>query len=118
MHRLTGAGKRVILVGTAPEQTWRVPEVVALHNRFGRRPPEVVRADVEARNHDVDAVLTELDAEAGVDVVRLYPLFCPTDTCEVAVEGHPLYSDAYHVSVYGSEEFLASKLASMLDLSN
>ena len=104
VRQLTAAHLRVVLVTTAPEPGFDVPQTLArdaLHGTaFDRR---LTRTQYVARNSFVLRDFAELRRRYGVAVIDLAAEMCATGRCALAADGKPLYIDHHHLSVFGAE---------------
>ena len=105
--RLKAMGKQIVIVAAVPEIGWPVPAVLA-RRALAR---ETDTANVNPRRGTYLArqkfVLSAFDRLKGENTARvLYPhkILCATGSCEVALNGVPLYRDEHHLSVFGARQ--------------
>ncbi|HWE07252.1 MAG TPA: acyltransferase family protein [Rhizomicrobium sp.] len=107
VSELRKEGKKVVIVASVPEIGWPVPAVLA------RR---ALAEDAEGADPDAGTYLNRqrfaLNAFASLrqryGAIVLYPhsVLCRTGSCEVALNGIPLYRDEHHLSVKGALQLL------------
>jgi hypothetical protein len=88
-----------------PPQLVSVPSALAKAVYLGRDPLALRRplADVEVRRASAEAAFTDLRRVADVSLIDPAEKFCPNGApCAIAAEGHALYEDNNHLTVYGA----------------
>jgi len=108
LESLTDSGREVWLLAQVPEVPFRVPEALALARLRGLPPPAGADdATYLQRQAFVMQTLGRFERQFGIHLLYPHQLLCdttrPTLPCAIALDGHPLYRDAHHLSVYGSE---------------
>jgi peptidoglycan/LPS O-acetylase OafA/YrhL len=99
VEALKDARKNVILVGSAPEIGWAVPEVLARLRLAGdNRDMDLPLAAHLARQHTVMADFALMKWKYGVKVVDPTDVLCDDRVCHVILNGQPLYRDEHHLS--------------------
>jgi peptidoglycan/LPS O-acetylase OafA/YrhL len=105
--RLRALGKEIVIVAAVPEIGWPVPAVLA--RRALARETDIT--DVEprlgvylARQKFVLATFDRLKRGNGARVLYPHKILCATGSCEVALNGVPLYRDEHHLSVLGARQ--------------
>ena len=108
--RLADTGKKVVIVLPVPEFEFRIPDVVGKMALFDTALPAnnslaTSRDDYMKRSRPARQVLEEMATRYGFDVVDPLPTFCGSGSCQIVDDnGRPLYSDANHLSYYGSRK--------------
>jgi hypothetical protein len=100
-------GKTVIIVASVPEIGWPVPAVLA--RRALAQDTGLVAPPVDAylqRQKFVLATFAGLQRQYGATVLYPAHILCATGTCEVALNGIPLYRDEHHLSVLGARQLV------------
>jgi len=115
VDHLRQAGKRVVLLGAVPELAWDAPHALGLHTLLDREPPVVLTDDVRQRNAFVDALMTELAEDPGVEFIPLHEYFCGELQCPLESAEGTLYSDSNHLSQAGAF-YLLQRLDGQLPL--
>jgi peptidoglycan/LPS O-acetylase OafA/YrhL len=101
---LTAAKKEVVIVEAVPEFRVLVPQALARMALTGhRRRIAPARADYLARDADVRRVFGELAKRYPIRFVHPDAILCPSGRCKAVVDGHPLYRDEHHLTVFGAE---------------
>jgi peptidoglycan/LPS O-acetylase OafA/YrhL len=105
VRALVGAGKKVVIVASVPEVGWAVPPVLA-RLRFARNygTPSIAKTLYLQRQSFVLDELAHLKAAYKVTVVYPDQILCPTNSCEVALNGLPIYRDEHHLTVKGAKQ--------------
>ncbi|MCB2067625.1 MAG: acyltransferase, partial [Erythrobacter sp.] len=113
VERITGSGRRVVIVGGIPEQGRDVPALF-LASRFGALVPFVAPPvqDVRAREAPADAILHRLAQRPGVTLVDPVAVVCGR-TCPNSADGHLLYRDGNHLSPYAAQLFVPAMFAGL-----
>ncbi|MGH6871581.1 MAG: acyltransferase family protein [Rhizomicrobium sp.] len=103
VRKLRGAGKKVVIVASVPENRVSVPEEMAKMRIAGRHwPIEISTADFLARQSAVFAEFRKLQVQYGVVMVYPHTVLCRNGVCAVEKDGAPLYRDAHHLSAAGA----------------
>lgn len=113
LDTLLTEGYSVILIGTTPEFGYSVPEVLFAELRWGMTHLITDAADYAERNRRMLRLFEEFDQRPGVLYVPIHDILCP-DECIVGLDGHPVYRDEDHLSVYGATTLLAGVLAARI----
>lgn len=109
---ITGAGKHVILFGPAPifsggDSSLCVERRARGLLSFGPQASCLIaRAAAERRDADPIQILAAVKGMPNVTIVNLYDAMCSATECPTAVDGHPLYRDAGHLSDFGAHWLL------------
>jgi len=99
VEALTHAGKKVILIGSAPEIGWAVPVVLAQMRLGGdNRAMDLPLATHLRRQRNVMADFALMQTEYGAIVVDPADVLCDGRVCHVMWGGVPLYRDEHHLS--------------------
>jgi peptidoglycan/LPS O-acetylase OafA/YrhL len=104
-RRLRALGADVWVLKQVPPQLVDVPSALAKAIYFGRSPDTLRRSygDIERRRAEADSVFALFSNTPGVSFIDPAEKFCPGNSpCLIAAEGRALYSDANHLSVFGS----------------
>ena len=68
-----------------------------------RPPPAPIhRATARAAQQDSIDVIMALKTAYDFDIIDPATVLCDADTCDVERDGHPLYSDTDHISLYAA----------------
>ncbi len=111
---LTDAGKQVVIVGAVPEFQMRVPQALARMILSGKsRKIAPTRDQYLARDADVRAVFAAIAKAYPVRFVHPGAILCPSGYCKAQMDGHPLYRDEHHLTVFGAKQ-LAPLFAPLL----
>jgi peptidoglycan/LPS O-acetylase OafA/YrhL len=105
IRRLRALDVDVWILEQVPPQLIDVPSALAKTVYFGRSSDALRRPyeEIENRRALADAVFAEYRDSTGVSVIDPAEKFCPDKSpCLIAAEGHALYSDGNHLSVFGS----------------
>jgi peptidoglycan/LPS O-acetylase OafA/YrhL len=111
IHRLSVAGKTVVLVYPVPEISFPVPSAVG-RLMATKRDPASLSSSLSFFHRRQDAILNILDrVGASERVLRVYPhkRLCDAERCIVYANGSPLYRDDNHLSAAGAD-FVAPEL--------
>jgi hypothetical protein len=96
-------GKQVIIVAAVPEIGWPVPAVLArralAENTDGVAPG--VGAYLSRQKFVLDT-FASMRQRFGATVLYPHSVLCGTGSCQVALNGIPLYRDEHHLSVQGA----------------
>lgn len=117
VQSLSAAGKRIIILGSAPEYHLSVPEALATAEQRNLSPDRLALeiSEFRARNSDVEEGLNRLESESVARVIRLAPLFCDTRACRpVDDQGLPLYSDGNHLNRRGADRVIRAILGEII----
>ena len=100
---LTAAKKEVVIVEAVPEFEVPVPQALARMALTGhKRQIAPTRAEYLARDADVRRVFDRLAKSYPVRFVRPGAILCPSGRCKAVVDGHVLYRDEHHLTVFGA----------------
>ena len=105
VHALVSAGKKVVVVASVPEIGWAVPPVLArlrFADNYGT--PSLAKSLYLQRQNFVLGELAHLKATYHVTVVYPDRILCPAASCEVALNGLPIYRDEHHLTVKGAKQ--------------
>jgi hypothetical protein len=100
---LKSLGKEIVIVAAVPEIGWPVPAVLA--RRALARDTTKVSPPVGVylqRQKFVLATFRRLEQQNGASVLYPHRLLCASGSCDVALDGIPLYRDEHHLSVFGA----------------
>lgn len=107
VSNLKQEGKKVVIVASIPEIGWPVPAVLArralAENADGADPG--VGAYLDRQRFVLDT-FASLRQRYGSTVLYPHKVLCRTGTCEVALNGVPLYRDEHHLSVKGARQLV------------
>jgi hypothetical protein len=105
LGQLRALGKNIVIVAGVPEIGWPVPAVLA------RRALARDRTDVNLplhvymrRQKFVLATFDRIHRQGGARVLYPHRILCAGGTCDVALNGIPLYRDEHHLSVFGARQ--------------
>ncbi len=102
---LVGAGKKVVIVASVPEIGWAVPPVLArlrFADNYGT--PSLAKSLYLKRQSFVLDELAHLKSVYNVTIVYPDQVLCPANSCEVALDGLPIYRDEHHLTVKGAKQ--------------
>jgi peptidoglycan/LPS O-acetylase OafA/YrhL len=105
VRRLQALNVDVWIMEQVPPQLVSVPSALAKAVYLGRDPLALRRplADVEVRRASAEAAFAELRRIADVSFIDPAQTFCPHQgPCAIAADGHALYEDNNHLTVYGA----------------
>lgn len=102
--RLHGAGKRVVLIGPVPRQSFEVPRRLALGGLTVATSP---RRDYLADTQWITASYPKWRAQ-GVSIIDPATVLVEGEKTVIVAGGHPLYFDSHHLSVAGAEQVLGA----------
>ncbi len=105
VRRLQAMNVDIWIMEQVPPQLVSVPSALAKAVYLGRDPLALRRplADVEVRRASAEAAFTDLRRVADVSLIDPAEKFCPNGApCAIAAEGHALYEDNNHLTVYGA----------------
>ena len=97
LDRLTGAGKKVVIVGPVPEPTYNVPHRLYVSG-FGLAP-EPEPADYSRRHRVILSFFKGLEGRKGVSMIWPAQLLCQNGVCPSQSKGLPVYFDHNHLTV-------------------
>jgi hypothetical protein len=102
---LLAAGKRVWLVGPVPEVGYNVPRYFYLRSLGFVEGLEIAPtlAEFDQRQSFVFALLKDLAQRYPIGVIWPHERLCNDVECEIVRDGHLLYSDDDHLSVFGAQ---------------
>ncbi|MGB0799595.1 MAG: acyltransferase family protein, partial [Planktomarina sp.] len=123
IFKLQAAGKRVIIVRTAPRPGVRVPELAArsvwregtiastpqfamAYERFNRANPDMLFAEL-VRNPDINT--------ANLHIMDPHDVFCGSTHCLTHNGEVPYYADGNHLSVPGANQLADHVLRNVID---
>ena len=101
---LREAGVRVVVVGAVPMAKKNVPATLA-RARLSGRPVDIALAPAEAaaRNRTATAIFDDLAARGLITHATPFAALCGAERCRVETSGRPLYADAYHLNLAGTD---------------
>jgi peptidoglycan/LPS O-acetylase OafA/YrhL len=105
VRRLQAMDVDVWVMEQVPPQLVSVPSALAKAVYLGRDPLALRRplAEVEVRRASAQAAFMELRRVADVSFIDPADTFCPNrGPCAIAEQGHALYEDNNHLTVYGA----------------
>jgi peptidoglycan/LPS O-acetylase OafA/YrhL len=105
LRRLRELDVDVWILEQVPPQLVDVPSALAKAVYFGRDPAALERpfGDIEQRRAQAATVFADFRDSRGVSFIDPAEKFCPDESpCLIAAEGHALYTDGNHLSVYGA----------------
>ena len=116
IEALLAAGKRVWLVGPVPEVGYDVPRYFYLRSLGFARDLEIAPtlAEFDQRQHFVLGLLSDLGQRYPIGTIWPHERLCGDVGCEIARDGHVLYSDDDHLSVFGAQS-IAGLFAPVFD---
>ena len=102
---LLAAGKRVWLVGPVPEVGYDVPRYFYLRSLGFARDLEIAPtlAEFDHRQGFVLALMSDLERRYPIGTIWPHERLCGDAGCAIARDGHVLYSDGDHLSVFGAQ---------------
>ena len=104
IHRLTGLGRKVVVLLAPPQATYSVPRTLAMAALRHQPPPEpIVEADARAAQQASTDIIDALRQADGFKVIDPATVLCDGTHCAVERDGHALYYDAGHVTLYAAE---------------
>jgi hypothetical protein len=104
---LKASGKTIVVVAAVPEIGWPVPAILArraLAQHTDTADVNPPLAKYLMRQKFVLTALDRLKREDGARVLYPHRILCTTGSCEVAMDGVPLYRDEHHLSVLGARQ--------------
>jgi peptidoglycan/LPS O-acetylase OafA/YrhL len=106
VRRLQASDVEVWVLEQVPPQLVDVPSALA-KAVYLHRDPELLRrpyAEIESRRAPAEAIFTELRRLGDVSFIDPAEKFCPDrGSCLIAVQGHSLYQDNNHLTVFGAK---------------
>jgi len=113
---LLSAGKRVWLVGPVPEVGYNVPRYFYLRSRGFAQGLEIAPtiAEFDERQRFVLALLDDLARRHPIGTIWPHERLCNDVGCDIVRDGHLLYSDDDHLSVFGAQS-IAGLFAPVFD---
>ncbi len=103
LDALDAAGVRVAVVLAPPQTDYPVPRTLALAALHGTAaPPPLVEAEARRRQSDSTALIAAAAARHGAIVIDPATRLCDGTTCPVVRDGHPLFYDAGHITVFAA----------------
>ncbi len=105
VRRLQELNVDVWVLEQVPPQLVSVPSALAKAVYLGRDPLALRRplAEIEVRRAPAEAAFAELRRIADVSFIDPAEKFCPDQgPCAIAADGHALYEDNNHLTVYGA----------------
>ena len=101
--RLTGLGRRVVVLLAPPQATYSVPRTLAMAALRRQPPPApIVEADARAAQQASTDIIDALRQMHGFKVIDPASVLCDGTHCAVERDGHALYYDAGHVTLYAA----------------
>lgn len=100
---LAAAGKRVFVLLAPPQADYPVPRSLAMAAlRHEPPPPPPDEARARAAQGVSTALIAAAAARHGATLIDPAPRFCDGTTCAVARDGHALFYDAGHITVFAA----------------
>ncbi|EIC29694.1 MULTISPECIES: acyltransferase family protein [Methylomicrobium] len=101
---LTDEGFRTVFVSQVPEIGWNVPSTLARETLFGHRASHEVptAGDYRERQRTMTRIINELSVHYPVEIADVASVLCASSQCLIERDGHSLYKDDDHLSVYGA----------------
>jgi peptidoglycan/LPS O-acetylase OafA/YrhL len=110
VQRLVDGGKHVVIIAAVPEIRWPVSETLAKIRAFGWKVDVPTKPKVFfERQAFADAQFLTLSHKLRVAIIYPDHVLCDRERCEVEADGHALYSDDHHLSVFGAN-YVVSRL--------
>jgi SGNH domain (fused to AT3 domains) len=106
VRRLQAMDVDVWVMEQVPPQLVAVPSALAKAVTQGRDPLSLRRsyAEIESRRAPAEAAFAELRRSADVSFIDPAEKFCPNrGPCAIAAQGHALYEDNNHLTVFGAQ---------------
>jgi hypothetical protein len=114
VKRISSSGKRVILIGSAPEIHWNVGAAITAQTLFGRDLPQPpLMENVRKRQAKTNSILSELSKGSSVTFINLTERMCGK-TCPTHDGATAYYTDNNHLTPQGVKLFAAPILAATL----
>ena len=112
INELQNRHKNIFLVRDTPDFQNNIKTIC--FKRFSNQKAvncSVKRSSIEARRTEENHFFERISKEfPQISIIDPYKYFCDADLCYLTIGSKPLYRDAQHLSVYGSE-FLINSLA-------
>ncbi|HEY2070193.1 MAG TPA: acyltransferase family protein [Rhizomicrobium sp.] len=106
---LHDAKKKVIIIASAPEIGWAVPQVLAHAYLHGdRHDRSLPLAEDLTRQRGALSAFAMMHFRYGVPVVDPADVLCSRDSCAVIRDGFPLYRDEHHLSATAARMLMPS----------
>jgi hypothetical protein len=103
VRTLTRAHRKVVIIASVPENSVFVPKELAKMRILQTHwPIETSRRDFLARQAFVFSLFADMARHYGVTMVYPHETLCDASRCAVVRDGHPLYRDEHHLSVFGA----------------
>jgi len=101
---LNERGINVIFVNQVPEIGWNVPSILARERLFSDAAARVGPTTQEYRERQgaVTRIVDTLSAKYQFSIFDVSRFLCPANTCLIKKDGHSLYKDDDHISIYGA----------------
>jgi len=110
VEALNRLGLSVVIFGNIPEIGWNVPMTLTRAAFLGRPAPSPPTLNqVLRRSAGADRVITKLTKTLDLRFVPISEILCQSK-CKVVDQGHPIYSDDDHLSLYGASMVLGPAL--------
>ncbi|QRM29031.1 acyltransferase family protein [Microvirga sp. VF16] len=110
VEAVRAAGKKVVVVGPMPNLAVDIGECLE-RKAQGRlilgkfKDCQIPASEVRKLRAPVLQMLSQVSAEANVEVISPYDFLCNETICRTELNGKPLYRDEGHLSYEGSEVF-------------
>jgi peptidoglycan/LPS O-acetylase OafA/YrhL len=105
VRELHTAGKKAVIIYPVPEAHEPVPAQLARalwrDQSFEKTYPS--RAEFEAKNREIIARLDQIRRDTGAEALAPAAILCGEVLCQTQADGHALYFDKTHLSLYGVE---------------
>jgi peptidoglycan/LPS O-acetylase OafA/YrhL len=105
INQLTSLGIHIWVIEQVPPQLIDVPSALAKAVYLGRDPEKLERSyqDIEQRRKETNDVFHNFRVVRNVSFIDPADKLCPAQKfCMIANDGHALYRDSNHLSIYGS----------------
>lgn len=110
VEALNRLGLSVVIFGNIPEIGWNVPMTLTRAAVLGQSAPSPPSLNqVLQRSAGADGVITNLTKTLDLRFVPISGILCHSK-CKVVDQGHPIYSDDDHLSLYGASMVLGPAL--------
>jgi hypothetical protein len=107
VRTLTQAHRKVVIIASVPENRVFVPkELAKMRILQSRWSIETSRKDFLARQAFVFSLFEKLAKRYGVTMIYPHETLCDASLCAVERNGHPLYRDEHHLSVFGAMQLV------------
>jgi hypothetical protein len=110
INRLLKLGRRVIIVNEIPEIGYNVPSAFFISQRIGKDLNKMIAPSMDEyieRNKVASAIFQSLAQKKHIQILEPSKVLCASQRCLVVAEGHYLYADDDHLSVFGAR-YIAS----------